>query len=135
MELSLQTVDHLVATAIEHANAEFGRPICVAVCDAHGFLLAFKRIPGSPIRSIAIAQGKAYTAARMGIPTDAFLGRLHREEVSASDFCDDRLTALPGGAVLKDPAGVVIGGIGISGLAPHEDQVVVNALAAIVQKG
>jgi len=135
MEMSLQTVDHLIGTAIEQANGEFKRPVCIAVCDPYGFLLAFKRMPGAPVRSIAISQGKAYTAARMGVNTDAFLERLHRENVPASYFCDERLTGLPGGAVLKDSAGVVVGAVAVSGLAPHEDQIIVNALAAIVQKG
>ena len=135
MEISLQTVDHLIEKAIEQANSEFKRPVCIAICDPYGFLIAFKRMSNAPIRSIAISQGKAYTAARMGVNTDAFLERLNRENVPASYFCDERLTALPGGAVLKDAAGAIVGGIAVSGLVPYEDQIIANALAALVQQG
>ncbi len=45
-------------------------------------------------------------------------------------FCDYRLTALPGGSVIKDAAGAIIGAVGVSGLAPNEDQQIANLAAA-----
>ena len=134
MELTLELAQQLIAQALAQAQSEFKRPICVAVCDAYGFLLAYARMPGVPIRSIAISQGKAHTAARIGTNTDAFLERLRREDLPASYFCDPLLTALPGGAVLKDSTGAIVGAAGISGLAPTDDQAVANAMAAAVQK-
>jgi uncharacterized protein GlcG (DUF336 family) len=127
--LSLAQAQVLVRAALDQAAADYKRPICVAVCDAAGFLIAFARQDRAPFRSIAISEGKAYSAARMGTNTDAFLERLERENVQASYFCDSKLTALPGGAVLKDDTGAVIGGAGISGLTAAEDQVIANRLA------
>jgi uncharacterized protein GlcG (DUF336 family) len=132
MEMSLPIVQDLISQAIERARNEFERPMCVAICDRYGFLLAFVRMPGAPVRSIAIAQGKAYTAARTGVNTDAFLERLHRENLQPGYFCDPLLTGLPGGAVLKSRSGEVIGAAGISGLPAQEDQVIADALAAAV---
>lgn len=109
---------------------DFNRPICVAVCDAQGYLLAFGRGDGAPLRSIAISQSKAYTAVRMGMPTDAFLARLHRDNLEIGYFCDERFTALPGGVVFKDAQGVVLGGVGISGLTTAEDRQIAEALQA-----
>jgi len=123
-----------VAEAVAKAQADFGRPICVAISDAYGFLTAFGRMDDAPVRSIQISQCKAYTAARMGVDTDAFLERLQRENIPASYFCDEKLTALPGGAVLKNASGVIIGAAGISGLAPHEDVAIARALAATSAK-
>ncbi len=57
---------------------------------------------------------KAYTAARMGVDTSAFAARLRRDDVPASSFCDDKLTDLPGGSVVKD-GDRLIGAVGISG--------------------
>src|SRR5476649_1200417 len=111
--MTLQIAEGLVAQAIEMASAQYKRPICVAVVDEYGFLVAFGRMDGAPVRSIAISEGKAYTAARMGVHTEAFLERLHRENIPAIYFCDDKLTALPGGCVLKDTAGKTIGASGI----------------------
>lgn len=133
MEISLQTAQDLVAKAVEKANSEFKRPICISICDQYGFLLAFARMEGVPIRSIQLSQGKAYSAARLGVDTGAFLERLHRENIQISYFGDEKLTALPGGSVLKDSAGNIVGGVGVSGLASHEDIVITNMLTEIVK--
>ena len=128
--ITLQAAQGLVQQALDMAVEKFSRPICASVCDAQGFVVAFARADGAPLRSIAIAQGKAYTCARMGTDTDAFLARLRRDDIQPSYFCDDRLTALPGGAVLKGANGEMIGGVGISGLTSAEDQVIAHAVAA-----
>ncbi len=133
MEMSLEKLQTLIAKAVEHANSEFNRPISVAICDNHGLLLAFLRMPGATLRSVPIAQSKAYTAAFMVMDTDAFAERLKRENVPASFFCDERLTGIAGGVLLKDASGVVIGAAGISGLAPPEDQSIASMMAAFCQ--
>ncbi len=119
----------LVVRAIGIASADYGdRPICVSICDADGFLIAFARADGAPVRGIEIAQGKAYSAARMGVSTSEFLARIHRENIAPAYFCDPRLTALPGGAVIRCNRRP-IGAIGISGLTSKEDQAIADLLA------
>ena len=127
--LTLEAARQLLDRAMAKATQEFKRPICVAVCDAQGFLLAFARMEGAPVRSIAISQGKAYSAARMGVSTQAILERLKREGIEIGYFCDPLLTALPGGSVIKDKSGTVIGAIGVSGLTSAEDQLITDFLA------
>ena len=128
-KLDQQVAQMIAAKAIEMAKSTFNRPICVAVCDQFGFLLTFARMDNAPIRSIQIALGKAYTAARMGVNTDVFYERLHRDNISPSFFCDEKLTGLPGGAILKDQKGNILGAVGISGLTSKEDQVIASAMA------
>ncbi|CAB3748292.1 GlcG/HbpS family heme-binding protein [Paraburkholderia solisilvae] len=127
--MNLQFVQALLAHAVEKAQKEFGRPVCVSVCDGHGFLAGFLRMDAAPVRSIQISHQKAYTCTRMGVSTDAFLKRLRHEDIPIGYFCDSLLTALPGGAVLTDAHGQAVGGVGISGLAPAEDQALADALA------
>jgi glc operon protein GlcG len=129
--LSLQGANGLIRQAIEKAAADYGRPICVAICDGAGFLVAFQRVEGAPVRSIAISQGKAYTSVRMQTNTDALLERLRRENIALSYFCDDRLTALPGGSVIRNASGEIIGAVGVSGLAASEDQQITNHVAGL----
>ena len=127
------TLDHarqLLDQAMARATQEFKRPICVSVCDHTGLLVTFVRMEGSPVRSVAIAQGKAYSAARMGITTEAVLARLHKEGIQIGYFCDPQLTALPGGSPLKDKDGTLRGAIGVSGLTSAEDQQVTDYVAA-----
>jgi glc operon protein GlcG len=132
--LSLERAQKLVTRAMEKAKKDFQRPICVSVCDQWGFLLAFGRMDASPIRSIQIAQRKAFTAVRMGVATDVFFSRLQQGNMEASYF-DETFTALPGGNPLKDKAGNMIGGVGVSGLAASEDQAITEAMAALIATG
>ncbi|NVO13069.1 MAG: heme-binding protein [Rhodoplanes sp.] len=133
--ITLDTASKLIARALSQASADYQRPICVAVCDGTGTLIAFARVDGAPLRSVQISIGKAYSSARLGVHTDAFLERLHREKITASDFCDDKITSLPGGAVLKSQSGEVIGAVGVSGLKSEEDQAIVHTLAGLVGSG
>jgi glc operon protein GlcG len=131
--MNIELASKLVAAAMAKAKADFGRPICVAVSDRFGFLVAFAAMDGAPVRSIQIAQGKAYSAARMGVDTHVFLERLHRDNIPAGYFCDEKLTGLPGGSVIKDAGGALIGAVGISGLASAEDMAIAKALVELAQ--
>ena len=133
--LTRETANKCMERAVAKAQVEFKRPICVSVCDANGFLLAFSRMDGAPIRSIQISQSKAYTATRMGIATDEFLGRLRQDNVDIGYYCDPLMTALPGGNLLKDKNGTVVGAVGVSGLKPVEDQAVTEHVAQLHESG
>ena len=128
--ISLDLAQQALAFGMEKAGTDYKRPICVAVCDGSGNLLAFCRMEESPLRSIAISINKAYTACRMGVNTNAFRARLQMETLELADFCDPQFTSLPGGSVLKDARGKSIGGVGVSGLKAEEDQVITDAIAA-----
>lgn len=129
-DLTLEQAQALMQSAMTQALQDHGRPICVAVCDDRGCLLAFARMAGAPVRSVRIAQGKAYSSARMGVSTAALLARLHREQIEVGYFCDPDITALPGGSPLKDAQGRLLGAIGISGLTSAEDQAITDSVAA-----
>ena len=133
--LTLSQAQTLLSQGLELMRQYPGKAACLSVCDQYGFLLSFTRMDGAPVRSIQIAQQKAYTCARIGTNTNAFLERLRTENIPVSYFCDDQLTALPGGAVLQDPQGNMVGGVGVSGLAPHEDQAIADALASALANG
>ncbi|WMC11280.1 heme-binding protein [Oceanimonas pelagia] len=81
----------------ETLENEPGPPVCLAVVDGSGALVYLYRMAGAPARLVAIATAKAYTAVRMGQPTQAFRERLERERLTLADFQDDGLTSLPGG--------------------------------------
>ncbi|MBP1934237.1 GlcG/HbpS family heme-binding protein [Ammoniphilus resinae] len=132
MEMTLSLARKLIEIGKEKATQDFGRPICIAIGDSSGELLTFDRMEGSPVRSIQISQQKAYTAIRMGIPTDIFLRRLKEDGLEISYYCDSKLTALPGGHPLKNKSGQVIGCVGISGLAASEDHAITEYIAGLI---
>ena len=117
------------------AAKDHARPMCVAVCDERGLLISFARMDGAPARGVRIAQGKAYSSARMGTTTTELLARLHRDQIEVGYFCDPELTALPGGSPLKDAGGVLIGAVGVSGLSSAEDQAITDAVAKALPLG
>lgn len=133
--LTLSAANKCLEHAVGKAQEEFKRPICVSVCDAYGFLVGFSRMEGAPIRSIAISQQKAHTATRMGMSTDAFLERLRSDNIDIRYFCDPLMTALPGGNLLKDKNGAVVGAVGVSGLKPAEDQAITESVAKLFEAG
>ena len=127
--VTLEQAKVCIERAIEKAETSFRRPICVSVCDTYGYQVAFYKMDGAPIRSIAISQRKAHTATRMGMSTDAFLERLRTDNIDIGYFCDPLMTALPGGNLLSDSSGIVVGAVGVSGLKPTEDQEVTEEVA------
>lgn len=133
--LTIESAHKIIEYGIQMAREEFQRPVCISVCDQYGFLLAFSRMDGAPVRSIQISQCKAYTAARMGVATHEFLARIQRENVQPIYFGDPLLTALPGGSVLREQSGELIGGVGVSALATFEDQKITESIAARVAAG
>ena len=70
---------HAAERLLEEARHDGLPPVCLAICNADGQLAFFLRMDGAPVRLIAIAQAKAYTAARMGSATADFARRFLRQ--------------------------------------------------------
>jgi glc operon protein GlcG len=110
-----------------------GKAGVIAVCDAHGDLIAFARMDGAPLSSITIAMNKAYSAARERKPSKE-IGNAARHPEKGFEiayFGDARFTGWGGGVpVWKD--GRVVGAIAISGLPQAEDMELAEMGAAII---
>lgn len=122
--------------AVEGASRkalELGVKINVAVVDAGGNRLAFLRMNGAPLHSIAIAEDKAFTAASFGLPTDQWSAVLkqHSEAVQRGLPLVQRFVMFGGGVPIRVD-GELIGGIGVSGASEEQDGECARAgLAAI----
>ena len=101
---------------------EIGVPMCIAVVDESGTLIAFERMDGGKVTSVTIAQDKAFTAAAArkathdynaaNVPGNLAFG-IHTE-------VGGRLSPVGGGLpVMVD--GEVVGGIGLSSGTPQQD--------------
>lgn len=120
------TIEYAEArVALEAIFAEVskrGKAAVIAVCDAHGDLIAFARMDGAPLSSITIAMNKAYSAARERKLTKE-IGTASRNPEKGFDigyFGDPRFTGWGGGIpVWKN--GRVIGALAVSGLPEAED--------------
>lgn len=105
---------------VQQAQADGLAPVCIALSNPDGALQYFLRMDAAPVRTIAIAQAKAYSAARFGISTLTLQERLQRESLQLSDFMDACLCALPGGVPIELGA-TQIGAVGISGRSLVDD--------------
>lgn len=131
-DIDLKTAQAVVAAA-EKKAAEIGTKMDIAVVDAGGNLKAFARMDGAWIGSIDIAQKKARTARFFDMPTGA-IGELSQPGGSLYNIehSNGGLITFPGGLPLKNSAGEVIGGIGVSGSVVEDDHTVAEAGGAAV---
>ena len=100
--------------------------LTVAVLDAGGHLVAFKREDKSGILRYDIATGKAWAALGMGYGTRELVerGQKRPDLVAALTAAGQaRLVALPGGVLIRNGAGDVIGAVGVSGDTSDKDEV------------
>jgi glc operon protein GlcG len=111
----------IIGFIVEKAE-EMQKSVAIAVADAHGELIAFARMDGVPLPSIAIAMNKAWTAARTGKTTQE-IGEKVRHPQKGHDIAyygDPRFVGWGGGVpVRKD--GEVAGAVAVSGLTSKED--------------
>lgn len=112
---------HLAVHAAVGKARALGCKINCAIVDTGGRLLAFLRDPGAPLHSIDIAVDKAYTAASFRCPTDALYEAIaDSPSVRQGIVARPRLTAFGGGYPIE-LGGQLVGGVGVSGAAEHED--------------
>jgi uncharacterized protein GlcG (DUF336 family) len=117
----------LIEGARNKAN-EIGIPMCIAIADDSGNLIAFERMDGGKAHSISLAQDKAFTAGAarkatheynaVNIPGNLAFG--------IDTECGGRISTVGGGLpVLID--GDYVGGIGASSGSPQQDMEVAQA--------
>ena len=115
------------ATLLEAARTEadgIGVPMSVAVMDPAGHLVAFTRMDGAPWVSADVAQGKAWTAAAYGQPSDAQKQKadgLPNFSTAITAMTHGRYTPQTGAVpVYRD--GALLGALGASGGTGDQDQ-------------
>ena len=109
-----------IVAAVQAELEKTKRAAAVAVCDAHGELVAFLRIDGTRLPSITIAQNKAFTATREHRETAKIGENSRAKNTPMTNYGDLRYVAWGGGVPVLYK-GEVIGGVGVSGLSEEED--------------
>lgn len=128
--LDINDAKTLIAGARTKAT-EIGVPMCIAVTDESGNLIAFERMDGAKITSINLAIDKSYTAAGIQKSTRA-LGEVNQPGMPAHGIASTlggRMVAVGGGVPVLSGDDVV-GGVGVSSGSPAQDHDVAVAGAA-----
>lgn len=133
-DITLKQAQDVIAAAQKKSEKQ-GSLMNIAVVDSGANLKAFVRMDGSFLGSVDIAIKKAETARFFNMPTGT-LGELSQpgQPLYGIEVSNGGLVTFPGGLLLKDEKGTIIGAIGVSGSSVENDHEVALAGAAVLTK-
>src|ERR1700741_3149388 len=123
MTLPYQDARDLVDAA-RARGLDLGKALSIAVVDYGGFVVLIERMDGARPMTPDIALSKAYSAAVMQRPTEMLENWRNSDPVfftQVGRLGQRPIVATKGGYTLKRD-GAIVGGLGISGGSPDEDQ-------------
>jgi uncharacterized protein GlcG (DUF336 family) len=134
--LTLAQASTIVDTALKTGREKKFQPLSVAVLDAGGHLVAFKREDKSGILRFDIAFGKAWGALGMGFGSRTLHERAEKTPMFFTMLAaasGGRIVTVPGGVLIRNAGGDIIGAVGISGDTSDNDELC--AIAGIEAAG
>jgi uncharacterized protein GlcG (DUF336 family) len=136
VRITLETADSVIAAAFAKGSALGLKPLSVAVLDAGGHLIAFKRQDGASTLRPQIAIGKASGALSLGVSSrkiaemaaerPTFIGTL-------GSIAPHGIVPAAGGVIVIDADGLAVGAVGVTGDLSDNDEIC--ALAGIEAAG
>ena len=123
--LTLAQASIVVDVALKTGRDKKFQPLSVAVLDAGGHLVAFKREDKSGILRFDIAFGKAWGALGMGLGSRTLAERAANTPqffTMLAAVSQGRMVCNPAGVLIRDADGDVIGAVGISGDTADNDE-------------
>jgi uncharacterized protein GlcG (DUF336 family) len=126
-DLTLDKAQKILSDTLAAARAKGFKPMAVAVLDARGALVSFAAEDGSSTARWKVALGKAQGAIALGVGSRKigvmaverphFVAALH-------NLANDGLVPVPGGVLIKDANGKIIGAVGVSGDTSDNDEAI-----------
>jgi uncharacterized protein GlcG (DUF336 family) len=123
--LPLAAAETIIDTAFAAGNEHGMQPLTVVVLDTGGHIVVLKRQDGSGIMRGDVALGKAWGALGMGISSRLIRDRLADRPAfqgALAAVSDGRFVPVPGGVLVRDEDGAVIGAVGVSGDTSDKDE-------------
>jgi uncharacterized protein GlcG (DUF336 family) len=121
--LKLAQANVIIDAALAEGRQRNFAPLAVAVLDAGGNFIAFKREDGASFARFNIAYGKAWGALGMGFGTRELTQRDPTFITAISAATQGRMIPSPGGVLILDVENEVVGGVGISGDVGDNDEI------------
>jgi uncharacterized protein GlcG (DUF336 family) len=136
MSLSLHKAQSLITYALAAAREANMKPLSIVILDERGTLKAMVSEDGTSLKRPDIAHGKAYGALSLGVGSRA-LNKMALERphfiAAASHAVGGSLIPVPGGVLIRDETGALLGAMGISGDTSDNDELA--AVSAITSLG
>ena len=125
MAIDLQTARTVIEGARAAARDKGLKPLTVVVLDAGGHVVAVEREDGSSTKRFEIAFGKAHGAIALGLGSRALMARAEQQPyfiAAATAAVGGSLVPVPGGVLVRDPSGTLLGAVGVSGDTSDNDE-------------
>ena len=123
--LTLNLASRIVDAALAAARKQTLKPLAVVVLDGGGHDIVLKREDGCGILRVDIARGKAWGALGMGLGSRDLARKAEQNPrffAALAAASGGRVIPNPGGVLVRDAAGDVIGAVGISGDQSDRDE-------------
>ncbi len=135
-DILLDSAQKIVAAAIAFGREKKLKMLAVAVLDSRGALKAYGAEDGTSLKRGEVAIGKAMAALDFGVGSRT-INKMAQDRpffvTSVAASIGGPFVPVPGGVLIKDKAGAVIGAVGISGDLSDNDEAA--ALAGIRAAG
>jgi uncharacterized protein GlcG (DUF336 family) len=131
--LTLEQAQAIIAKTLEHGRKTACAPLAVAVLDPGGHLKAFAREEGSGIMRPQLANAKAWGSLGLGTGSRSLVGRSPEFIGALAAISQGRIFPSPGGVLVRDAAGTLLGAVGVTGDKGERDEAC--ALAGIAAVG
>ena len=123
--LGLDIALSIVSLALAAGRAEKMLPLTVVVIDVSGKIIASQSEDGSGLMRFDIARGKAWGALGMGMSSRLIRDRLATRpsfQAALANVADGQFVPVPGGVLVLQADGTVIGAVGVSGDSSEKDE-------------
>ena len=125
-ELTLDVARKILDVALAKGVEKKLKPLVVTVLDARGCVKISAAQDGTSLMRSEIAHGKAYGALAMGMGSRALYQRAQEQAyfISAvNTMAQGRMIPVPGGVLIQDGGGVLLGAVGVSGDTSDNDEI------------
>jgi uncharacterized protein GlcG (DUF336 family) len=134
--LKLKAAQKILKTALETAREKGMKPLAIAIVDERGALVSFAAEDGSSLKRERIARGKADGAIALGVSSRQ-IAKMAAERphfvAAVTHAVGGSLIPVPGGVLIRDAKGAVMGAVGVSGDTSDNDEIA--AVAGITAAG
>ena len=124
-DLTLAQADRIAEAALAKARELKAAPLTVAILDRGGCLIELRREDRSTFLRPDIAIAKAWGALGLGAPSGA-IARVATDRPqlfqALTALTNGRVVPVPGGVLVRDASGEIIGAVGVSGDASETDE-------------
>ncbi|MET0443690.1 MAG: heme-binding protein [Pseudorhodoplanes sp.] len=125
-DLSLDIARKILDAALAKVIEMKLKPMCITVLDARGCVKASIAQDGTSLMRGEVAHGKAYGALAMGLGSRALFKRAEEQPFfidAVNTMARGALIPVPGGVLIQDQSGGLLGAIGISGDTSDNDEI------------